>query len=135
MVAGDLGPPPPGSATTSRSALPRVDDFEFGAGICIGFARWDIFGFESFETNSFEQLCIDYANERLHNFFLMRVFVFEIELYKMQNLQVPVLTYPDNSKIIELLENKEGYWQKVWSQTLKGQILLFDQNHLQLLQI
>ena len=64
----------------------------------------DVFGFEVFQTNSFEQLCINYANERLHNFFLMRVFEVEIELYRMQNLQVPVLTYPDNSKVIELLE-------------------------------
>ena len=64
----------------------------------------DVFGFEVFQHNSFEQLCINYANERLHNFFLMRVFEVEIELYKMQNLQVPVLTYPDNSKVIELLE-------------------------------
>ena len=64
----------------------------------------DVFGFEVFDTNSFEQLCINYANERLHNFFLMRVFEVEIELYKMQNLQVPVLIYPDNSKVIELLE-------------------------------
>jgi len=64
----------------------------------------DVFGFEVFQTNSFEQLCINYANERLHNFFLMRVFEVEIELYRMQQLQVPVLTYPDNSKVIELLE-------------------------------
>ena len=64
----------------------------------------DVFGFEVFQTNSFEQLCINYANERLHNFFLMRVFEVEMELYRMQNLQVPPLTYPDNSKVIELLE-------------------------------
>ena len=64
----------------------------------------DVFGFEVFQTNSFEQLCINYANERLHNFFLMRVFEVEIELYRMQNLQVPALNYHDNAKVIELLE-------------------------------
>ena len=64
----------------------------------------DVFGFEIFKVNSFEQLCINYANERLHNFFLMRVFEVEIELYRMQNLDVPPMSYPDNSKVIELLE-------------------------------
>ena len=66
----------------------------------------DVFGFEVFQSNSFEQLCINYANERLHNFFLMRVFEVEIELYRMQNLNVPKLDYPDNAKVIELLEKK-----------------------------
>ena len=47
----------------------------------------DVFGFEVFKHNSFEQLCINFANERLHNFFLMRVFEVEIELYRMQNLR------------------------------------------------
>merc|ERR1719460_1497847 len=68
----------------------------------------DVFGFEVFQNNSFEQLCINYANERLHNFFLMRVFEVEIELYRMQSLEVPPLDYPDNAKIIELLEKTPG---------------------------
>jgi hypothetical protein len=64
----------------------------------------DVFGFEVFTFNTFEQLCINYANERLHQFFLLRVFEVELELYRMQALQVPTLTYPDNSKIIDLLD-------------------------------
>lgn len=52
------------------------------------------------------QLCINYANERLHNFFLQRVFEVEIELYRVQNLPVDAseIVSPDNSKVIELLE-------------------------------
>ena len=67
----------------------------------------DVFGFEIFEVNSFEQLCINFANEKLQNFFLRAVFKAEELAYKNDGIKWEPITYTDNSAIIDICEGKE----------------------------
>eukprot|EP00899_Mesostigma_viride_P010435 jgi/Mesvir1/19393/Mv10427-RA.2 len=65
----------------------------------------DIFGFEAFQTNSFEQLCINLANEKLHQQFLEHVFKHEMEEYRAQGVPITI-DFADNQGIIDTIERK-----------------------------
>jgi len=64
----------------------------------------DIFGFENFEINSFEQLCINYANERLQQYFNNHIFKLEQEEYKKEEIDYTTVEFKDNFEIIELID-------------------------------
>jgi len=66
----------------------------------------DIFGFEIFETNSFEQLCINYANERLQQLFNLSTFRREEEAYTAEGVPFEPILFADNADVLELIDRK-----------------------------
>ena len=78
----------------------------FQPGIDLVTGILDIFGFESFELNSFEQLCINYANEELQLYFNNYLFKEEGKLYKVEGIDISDLDYPDNQECVDLIAKR-----------------------------
>ncbi|XP_027714908.1 unconventional myosin-IXa isoform X5 [Vombatus ursinus] len=66
----------------------------------------DIFGFEDYESNSFEQFCINFANERLQHYFNQHIFKLEQEEYRTEGISWHNIDYIDNSGCINLISKK-----------------------------
>jgi myosin-1 len=66
----------------------------------------DIYGFEIFEKNSFEQLCINYVNEKLQQIFIQLTLKAEQEEYAREQIQWTPIKYFDNKVVCELIEEK-----------------------------
>ncbi|GMI74748.1 myosin 1 [Hibiscus trionum] len=66
----------------------------------------DIYGFESFARNSFEQFCINYANERLQQHFNRHLFKLEQEEYIQDGIDWAKVDFDDNQDCLNLFEKK-----------------------------
>jgi len=69
-----------------------------GSGQQIGIL--DIYGFERLQKNSFEQLCINLANERLQQYFVENVLSSEQALYRREGLPWSDLALPDSQPVV-----------------------------------
>uniref|UniRef100_A0A8C5FAR7 Myosin IXA n=1 Tax=Gadus morhua TaxID=8049 RepID=A0A8C5FAR7_GADMO len=89
----------------TNHALLNNRDLEDNAKI-LSIGVLDIFGFEDYENNSFEQFCINFANERLQHYFNQHIFKLEQEEYRAEGISWHNIDYIDNSGCINLISKK-----------------------------
>lgn len=122
IARGDtiMSPISPAKALDARDALAKT---VYGAlflwvveqvNFCIGWKNdaevrstvgvLDIFGFECFAVNSFEQLCINFTNEALQQQFNKFIFKMEQELYESEKINWAFISFPDNQDCLDLIQ-------------------------------
>jgi len=67
----------------------------------------DIFGFECFAINSFEQLCINFTNEALQQQFNKFIFKMEQEEYERENIEWAFIEFPDNQDCLDTIQMRK----------------------------
>ncbi|XP_064105759.1 myosin-IIIb-like isoform X3 [Macrobrachium nipponense] len=72
----------------------------YGDHLAVGLL--DIFGFENFENNSFEQLCINIANEQIQYFFNQHIFTWEQQEYMSEGIEVDIVEFADNRPVLDM---------------------------------
>ncbi|XP_064647040.1 myosin-IIIa-like isoform X3 [Lineus longissimus] len=88
----------------------------------------DIFGFENFGRNSFEQLCINIANEQIQYYFNQHIFAWELQEYKNEGIEGSNINFVDNRPVLDMFLSKpmgvlalldeESHFPKATDQTL-----------------
>jgi myosin V len=90
-------------ATRAENNYTKQNVGEFGI---IGLL--DIFGFESFVINRFEQLCINYANEKLQQKFTEDIFRSVQAEYEAEGIELAEIAFDDNTDVLDLIEGRTG---------------------------
>ncbi len=68
----------------------------------------DIFGFENFKTNSFEQICINLTNETLQNHYNTFIFTKDMEECSSEGIDITNIKCPDNAPCMKMLTGPQG---------------------------
>ncbi|KAG6935061.1 myosin XVA, partial [Chelydra serpentina] len=84
----------------------RINKLVYPKKEALSIAILDIYGFEDLSFNSFEQLCINYANEYLQFFFNKIIFKEEQEEYVREQIEWKEITFSDNQPCIDLIAQK-----------------------------
>ncbi|XP_036408721.1 unconventional myosin-XV [Megalops cyprinoides] len=84
----------------------RINKLVYPRNEALSISILDIYGFEDLSFNSFEQLCINYANEYLQCFFNKIVFKEEQEEYIREQIRWQEVTFSDNQACIDLIAAK-----------------------------
>jgi myosin-3 len=77
----------------------------------------DIFGFENFRKNEFEQMFINTANEQLQQYFINHIFTYEIKELKEEGIRAPKVDYTTNDDQVDLLLGPKGIFALLDEQT------------------
>eukprot|EP00756_Hemistasia_phaeocysticola_P030294 Hpha_TRINITY_DN16281_c3_g3::TRINITY_DN16281_c3_g3_i1::g.14852::m.14852/K10357/MYO5; myosin V len=77
-----------------------------GSGNWVGLL--DIFGFEDFEVNSFEQVCINLANESLQGHYNTYIFARDMDECRAEGIDVTSVVFPDNTPCLQMVSGKGG---------------------------
>jgi len=92
-----------------NSATSAEENYEGGGQSDFGvIGLLDIFGFESFPVNGFEQLCINYCNEKLQQKFTKDIFQSVQDEYKYEGIDLDDIKFDDNSDVLDLIEGRGG---------------------------
>ncbi|ELW71547.1 Myosin-IIIb [Tupaia chinensis] len=89
-------------AADVRDAMSKALNADDGMNVGI----LDIFGFENFQRNSFEQLCINIANEQIQYYFNQHVFALEQMEYQNEGIDAVPVAYEDNRPLLDMFLQK-----------------------------
>ena len=81
----------------------------------------DIYGFENFDTNRFEQLCINYVNEKLHKKYMDDNFARFQKEYESEGIAIFDFAKLDNDPVLQLFDGASGLIASISEECLKPQ--------------